>query len=326
MNRAVILSGAAVAALAAFVGGGVAEAGEYGLSVYPLGSQVSMPGFTPPPGLYLTDTVITYEGDASDSVTLRLGPTLGAGVSEEVLVNALTIAVFPDAHFAGGQPGFAITLPYGRVGVDAATTFLPPLYLPGPSASDEETGFGDLQISGMLGWRSGPHNWNVAATLVLPTGSYDASSLANVGLNRTALDLKGAYTYLNPQQGLEWSAGAGFTFNGENDDTDYQSGTEFHFEASVTQHLPSGWALGVGGYYLEQLTGDSGSGATLGDFAGQVAAVGPLVSYTFHVGPAPVQLSARWFHEFDTENRARGDSVQFGFSMPLAAFGAGPAQ
>lgn len=324
MKRTIKSTVSAAILLAATAWAGAASAGEYGMSLYPLGSQISMPGFTPPPGIFLTDTVISYRGEASDTVTLPLGIRLGAGVEEDVLVNALTLAVFPDAEFLGARPGFAATMPVGRVGIDASTTFAPPLYLPGPSASAEETGIGDLQLSAILGWNEGVHNWNVTGTLVLPTGHYDAAELANVGLNRTAFDLKGAYTYMNPANGLEFSTAAGFTFNGENQDTEYQSGTEFHFEASVSRHFQSGWAVGVGGYYLTQLTGDSGPGATLGDFEGEVAAFGPIASYTFHVGPAPVQLSARWFHEFDTQNRARGDSIQFSLSMPLAAFGTPP--
>ena len=50
-----------------------AQASEYGLSTYPLGSQTSMTGFTPPPGLYVTDTVIVYQGDAADKIDVPLG-------------------------------------------------------------------------------------------------------------------------------------------------------------------------------------------------------------------------------------------------------------
>ncbi|HRD29581.1 MAG TPA: transporter [Caulobacter sp.] len=302
-----------------------ALASEYGLSPYALGSQTSMAGFTPPPGIFVTDTVISYQGDADDTLQLPLGARLAAGVDEEVLVNALTIAVFPDVRLGSGQIGFAATLPYGRVGVDAAATFVGPLGLPGGAASDEETAIGDLQLAALIGWKDGVHNWNLSGALVLPTGEYDSARLANVGLNRTAFDAKGAYTYMNPGTGREFSAGAGFTFNGENKDTDYQSGTDFHLEGSFTQHLPSGWALGVGGYFYQQITGDSGSGARLGDFKGRVGALGPMVSYTFMIGPAPVQLSGRWYREFGAENRAEGDTVMFGVSMPIAAFGAPPA-
>jgi len=301
-----------------------ASASEYGLSTYPLGSQTSMTGFTPPPGLYVTDTVIVYQGDAADKIDLPLGARIAAGVEEDILVNALTVSVFPDVRIAEGQIGFALTVPYGGVGVDADATFSN-LGVPLGAASDDETGLGDIQLTALIGWKQEVHNWNLAATAILPTGEYDSAQLANVGLNRPGFDIKGGYTYMNPENGFEFSTGLGFTFNGENDDTDYKSGTDFHLEASLTQHFPNGWAVGVGGYHYQQLTGDSGAGAILGDFEGSASAFGPMASYTFKVGPAPVQISAKWFHEFHTENRARGDTVLFGLTMPLAAFGQPPA-
>jgi len=82
-----------------------------------------------------------------------------------------------------------------------------------------------------------------------------------MGLNRPAFDIKGAYTFLSTATGTEVSATAGVTFNLRNTATDYQSGTEFHVEAALNQHFPFGLAAGVGGYFYQQLTGDSGSGA-----------------------------------------------------------------
>jgi hypothetical protein len=67
--------------------------------------------------------------------------------------------------------------------------------------------------------------------------------------------------------------------------------------------------VGVGGYFYQQITGDFGSGATLGPFRGRVAGVGPLLSYTLKVDMQEVTLSGRWFHEFDAKKRVRGDAV-----------------
>jgi hypothetical protein len=68
---------------------------------------------------------------------------------------------------------------------------------------------------------------------------------------------------------------AGFTFNWENPDTDYTTGTEFHIEWALVQHLSKTLAVGIAGYHHQQVTGDSGAGATLGDFKGRVTALGP---------------------------------------------------
>jgi hypothetical protein len=51
------------------------------------------------------------------------------------------------------------------------------------------------------------------------------------------------------------------------------------------------FSLGVGGYVYRQVTGDSGPGAHLGPFEGQVVAVGPLLGYGGH--PMGLFASAR---------------------------------
>jgi hypothetical protein len=73
--------------------------------------------------------------------------------------------------------------------------------------------------------------------------------------------------------------------------------------------LANGLSFGVGGYWYQQIADDGGSGNRIGPFKGMVVALGPMIGYTFKAGEIPISLSAKWFHEFDTENRVRGDSV-----------------
>ena len=97
--------------------------------------------------------------------------------------------------------------------------------------------------------------------------------------------------------------------------TNYQSGAELHFEGALNEHFPFGLAAGVGGY--KQLTPDGGSGDMVGAFRGRVAAIGPLLSYTFKEGTQEVTLSGRRFHEFDVRHRVRGNSILASLSFPL---------
>lgn len=128
-------------------------------------------------------------------------------------------------------------------------------------------------------------------------------------MNRPALNIKAGYTYLSLQTGFEASAALGITLNMINTATDYQSGEELHFEAALNEHLPFGLAAGLGGYYYQQITPDGGSGDKIGAFMGRVAAIGPLLSYTFKAGAQELTLSGRWFHEFDVSHRVQGNSV-----------------
>ena len=138
-----------------------------------------------------------------------------------------------------------------------------------------------------------------------------------MGFNRWAGDLTGSLTWLDPKSGIEVSLAPGVTFNGENPDTNYKTGTEFHIEAAVMKHVSKEFAFGVAGYHYQQITGDSGSGAVLGDFKGRVSAIGPNLTYNFQVGKTPVLTSIRWLHEFNAQNRLVGDAGFVTVTIPL---------
>jgi len=94
-------------------------------------------------------------------------------------------------------------------------------------------------------------------------------------------------------------------FNTENPDTDYETGTEFHVDFVANQFISETFALGLRGYYYSQLTGDSGAGATLGDFESESFALGPGLVWT--VGR--FTLLGKWLHDFSAENRFESDYV-----------------
>jgi hypothetical protein len=52
-------------------------------------------------------------------------------------------------------------------------------------------------------------------------------------------------------------------YNTENDETDYQTGQEIHVDLALNQFLSESFAIGLLDFYLKQITGDSGRGATL---------------------------------------------------------------
>jgi hypothetical protein len=103
-------------------------------------------------------------------------------------------------------------------------------------------------------------------------------------------------------------------FNTKNDDTDYESGTSFHADLTVAQHLPFlGGFIGVGanGFYYDQIEGDSGSGAVLGDFESLTWGVGPVISYVRQVGKTQVIAEVKWLPELDVDKRLEGDYIWF---------------
>jgi len=58
---------------------------EYGLGDYLLGYNLPMAGYTPPPGVYFSDTFYLYEGSANANITFPLGRNTAAGLSYNFL-------------------------------------------------------------------------------------------------------------------------------------------------------------------------------------------------------------------------------------------------
>ena len=158
--------------------------------------------------------------------------------------------------------------------------------------------YGDPAVSALVGWHSGNFHWNVGVTGFFPVGDYRQGALANVANHRLAADINGALTWLDPHIGLDLSAAIGFTFNEENSATQYRTGNEFHLEWAATQNLSKEFSIGLVGYYYNQLTADSGTGATLGAFRGEVAAIGGSVGFNFKLGNLPIATRLRAYREF----------------------------
>jgi hypothetical protein len=92
----------------------------------------------------------------------------------------------------------------------------------------------------------------------------------------------------------------------------YKSGSVLHFDGAIQQILPAGsgfLTLGVEGFYFDQVTCDSGAGATLGCFKGMTAGLGPVLGYIQPLGKESVAVELKWLTELDTKNRLQGDYV-----------------
>ena len=76
--------------------------------------------------------------------------------------------------------------------------------------------------------------------------------------------------------------------------------------------------MGVQSYFYHQVTGDSGPGATLGPFQGQVAGVGGEATYDLKIGKMPATLRLNGFSEFDVTNRMQGYSLSLSLTVPLS--------
>jgi hypothetical protein len=303
-----------------------AHAVEGGAGWYLLGSKGSLAGILPPPGLFYTNDLYWYSGDAGASIDFpTVGGDLALGLDAKAFVSVNTLLyVAPDPVF-GGRFAFGAVAPIVDKHVNAAAELsLGGVPIASAGVSDSVTAFGDPLLVAALGWDSGNWHATVFNLLNIPVGQWQEGDLANAGFNRWGYDITAAFTYLNPENGFEVSFAPGVTFNGENLDTGYQSGTEFHFEYAVMEHFSEQFAIGVSGYYYDQITGDSGTAP--GPFKGKAWAIGPAIDWNFQLGEVPISLKAKYLHEYDVQNRLEGEAVFVQLAIPLWVPGAEPAE
>ena len=181
--------------------------------------------------------------------------------------------------------------------------------------NDSLKGGSDLYLLGTLKWNHGVHNFMAYSMGNIPIGAYDPNRLVNIGLGHAALDAGGGYTYFDKTN--EFSAVAGMTYNWKNNDTDYKNGVDAHIDLSASHFLTSQTLVGLVGYYFEQVTGDSGSGAVLGDFKSRVAGLGPQAGHFFKVGDELWYANVKGYYEFDAKNRPEGWNMWVSLVIPL---------
>lgn len=290
-------------------------AAEGGAGIYLLGGRTTNAGLVPPAGSYFQFGIYGYSGGSA--ATIPQGGRLELDLEGNAAIGLFTgMRVLDTAPILGGQPYVVALLPLGWKESQLSGR------LTGPnggvlSGERQEDSFlvGDPVVGGGLGWHSGPWLTSLNLLVNIPIGDYDVSRSTNVSFNRWAADLTGGVTWMGPQ-GWQVNGALGLTFNGENPDTDYRTGTEAHLEAAVAK-TTGPWTIGLGAYHYQQITGDSGDGAVLGDFKGKVSGIGPSVAWAGAWGKQPVSLEGRWLHEFDAENRVEGDVLYVNMTFPL---------
>lgn len=292
-----------------------ASADEGGVPFWLSGQYASLAAVPATPGWSLPMQGYFYSGDAAASKSFQFGDSIAAGLSSRMPLILVQPTYAPETKVLGGQLALGAAFGYGRNTTDADLSFSPRGTELG--RSDSVSGFTDLYPIASLAWTSGVHNWMAYLTGDIPVGAYDSRRLANIGIGHGAIDAGGGYTYLDQNDGREFSAVLGFTYNFENNDTQYKNGIDSHLDWAASQFLSANWQLGVAGYVYYQLTGDSGPGAKLGPFKSKVASIGPEVGYLFTIGGSPAYANLRGYWEFWAQNRLEGYAVFATLSIPL---------
>ncbi len=256
----------------------------------------------PKPGWQVANTLLYQSGDAAEAV---LEGQIDLNLDMASFLDLLAVTYTFEKPVLGGTYTIGAVLPFGSADLDATVT--------GPGGgqlgvSDDSFDISDVAlIPVQINWASGPWSFKVAEIIVAPTGGYSLSNLVNLGRNYWSFDTVGAVTWFDPERGTEVSVAPGVMVNTENSDTEYRTGTEFHLDFTANQFLAANFALGVRGYYYQQLSGDSGDGALLGDFKSDSFGAGPGFVWIPKSGGGRLTVLGKWLHDFSAENRFESD-------------------
>ncbi len=282
------------------------------------GSLAAAPGV---PGWAYSTIYLHIESGAQSNKEFVRGGSVVAGLNAkaDAVVQGLTYT-FATPVF-GGQAAVSVLGAPGHVsdGIDATLTGPRGNTISG-GVSDSRTTFADVFYQGTLKWNHGVNNTMVYLTGNIPSGTYDPARLANLSFGFVAVDSGVGYTYFNPKTGYEFSLVGGLTYSFINPDLQYQNGIDFHLDWAASRFVSKNVQLGLGGYLFQQVTGDSGAGAKLGDFRGRVLGIGPQIGFIFPLGEQHQgYLNLKAYKDFAAENRPEGYSAWVTFAITPAA-------
>ena len=286
------------------------QAAEGGYSNYIHGTYGDFAAAVEPPTKFtVRNDIYYYQADTARSVRSGL---IEADVDLEFIMDFLTLLYKPEVEILGAHYALGVFIPFVNADIETG------LRIGGFDVrlQDDTFGLGDITfIPFVLFWNRGNFHFTFAEYVIAPTGRYDTNDLANTGLNYWTFDTDVAVTYLNEKTGQDYSVNIGYNYNTENSDTDYQTGEEVHIDYMINQFLSESFAIGVHGFYLKQVTGDSGNGAILGDFEAEAAGIGPALLWSTKSFSREITFIGKWLHEYDTERRIEGDHVFVSFAM-----------
>jgi hypothetical protein len=245
----------------------------------------------PPPGVYVRDyNVAYYATRLNDS----RGHELPLGDLESfVYANVPRVIWITDAKVLGGF-----------VGVDALLPLVYTSLKVPPIGYDSSTfGIGDFFMEGTLSWHTKQFDFAVGAGAWMPTGDSGAPLTTRAGAGFwTPMFTAGATWYIDQEKTWAVSALNRYEINTEQRDIHITPGQAYTLEWGVSKTLKKTIDVGVVGYYQQQVTVNTGNGAS-GDLD-QVASIGPEISMAFP--KSMLFVSFRYLYEFTAEDRAQG--------------------
>jgi len=283
-----------------------AYATENGLTEWPVGLQTIVPAILPKPGATEFDSYMQYYS------TNRFNDSHGhseiSGFQINVFAMAQRIVHTWDKTLWGLNLSSGVILSENHQFVRAG------------GLSNQTTGIEFVYLTPLyLTYNTPTLSLLFGPSVYIPTGSYNANSLANASVGYDSYGQELAATWF-PNRRWELSEETTITVNGTNDKTHYHSGslliTDFGTNVMPFESKPRWW-VGLGGSWADQFTNDTINGTRVGDGNRlDRFLAGPQLIY--YLTPTTA-IAFKWQHDFIAHNAASGDRFWFEFTIPLGA-------
>ncbi len=272
-------------------------------------------GLVPPaPGFAVSIGETYYEGSIGGGTTVPVNNLLTLGIDMKVSFTPVSLLYIWNTPGKQWNFASAITLPIAWLEAEATVTA-------GPRTgriTDSTFGLFDLAVTPLVASYHISQTDHVAFSFSFwaPTGEYDSSQLANLGLNNWTFIPGAAYTKIFSEPNIELSGTWQMQFYTENPATNYQNGILSDLEFLAVKRFKCGAGVGLIGSWIEQLTDDEGTTADrFNGFSGRAFGVGPIFTFSKEIGKQHLDLNVRWVHEFENEKRIEGDMFMLGATL-----------
>jgi len=251
----------------------------------------------PPPGVYAKDYNVFYFAD-------RLNDPSGNKIADPgvfIYANVPRVIWITEQKILGGY-----------LGVDA---LIPLLYTEIDAVNKSTFGVGDLFAEATLSWHVDQADFALTYGAYAPTGEEATmSDPTKPGAGFwTHMLTAGMTWYMDPEKRWALSALNRYEFNHDKRGTDYNHGQVWTLEWGLSYALRKTVDVGVAGYFQQQTTTDSGTGApTTKD---KVVGIGPeILMLCPKLG---IFTSIRYNYEVLAEDRLQGHTVAVTFTKRL---------
>lgn len=251
----------------------------------------------PPPGVYLRDYNVAYIASRINDVNGHEVPGLDADAF--IYANVPRLIWITDKQLLGGFLGVDALLPLQYTSLDIKAG-------PNTVLNHATFGIGDVFAEGTWSKHIKQFDFSLAAGVWAPSGNTAPPPTTRAGLGYwTQMLTAGATWYIDSEKKWALSALNRYEFNFEKEDTEITPGQAYTLEYGASYAVSKTVDVGIAGYYQQQVTEDSGPGAS--SQRDRVAGVGPEVSVFYP--RIMFGWSLRYAYEFMAEDRLQGHTL-----------------